>query len=61
MSSELVAIHLRGSARTLEALTDYLDALAGESAFHEVYLTNQKNIRQGDLTVIGFEIRMRIR
>jgi len=52
---------LRGSARTLEALTGYLDALAGESAFHEVYLTNQKNIRQGDLTVIGFEIRMQIR
>lgn len=52
---------LRGNARSLDALTDYLAALAEQPAFRDVYLSNQKKVQQNNLTVIGFEIRMRLR
>lgn len=52
---------LRGSARTIEALTEYLSALAKETAFQDVYLAQQKKIQQGALFVTSFEIRMQLR
>jgi Tfp pilus assembly protein PilN len=52
---------LRGSSRDFDSLTAYLGALAQEPLFHEVYLAHQKNLKQGNLTVIGFEIHMRLR
>lgn len=52
---------LRGSARDIGALTAYLETLAKERAFREVYLAHQKKLTQGALTVIGFEIRMQLR
>ena len=52
---------LRGSARDVGALTAYLDALAKETVFREVYLTHQKKIPQGEMFVVGFEIKMQLR
>lgn len=52
---------LRGSARTLDALTAYLGVLADAPAFEEVYLSHQKRVQLGTSSVIGFEVRMRIR
>jgi Tfp pilus assembly protein PilN len=51
---------LRGTARDMEALTDYLEALTGQPSFHHVYLSHQKKMVQGNVEVASFEIRVQL-
>jgi Tfp pilus assembly protein PilN len=51
---------LRGSARNIDELSAYLDALSSEAAFREVYLAHQKKVQQGAVETIAFEVRMRL-
>jgi hypothetical protein len=51
---------LRGTARDMETLINYIAALADEPVFHEVYLSHQKKIAQNNLEVISFEIRAQL-
>jgi len=50
-------ITLRGEARSLDALTDYVAALQVQPALAEVYLARQKNISRGGMALQSFEIR----
>lgn len=52
---------LRGNARDMNALADYLDALMREPVFVNVYLAHQKKAQQGTLPVVQFEIRLKMR
>lgn len=52
---------LHGSARDMNSLTNYLDALARERAFANVYLAHQKAVPQAALAVVEFEIRIKMR
>jgi len=54
------SLTLHGTARGVDALTDYLDALHREPVFKEVYLSHQKKVQQGPLTTLDFEIRLKI-
>ena len=53
-------IVLRGEARTDEALTHYLAALAMQDSFGEVHLTHQKKGQRAGLSPLSFEIRATI-
>ena len=51
---------LRGEARNIEALTDYMDRLSAQGVFAEVYLAHEKAKLRGVLPVVVFEIRATI-
>jgi hypothetical protein len=55
------SLTLHGTARDVDALTVYLDALHYEPAFKDVYLSHQKKIQQGPISIFEFEIRLKIR
>ena len=50
-------IILRGEARSVTALSDYLQKLGTQRAFSRVYLTRQDLRAHGQLETVGFEIR----
>lgn len=51
---------LRGEARGLAALLRYLDALNRQEGFDEVFLSHQKKLNRGGLTVLAFEIKGKV-
>ena len=51
---------LRGEAKNIEALTDYMDRLSAQGVFAQVYLTHEKVKLRGALPVVVFEIRATI-
>ena len=55
------SLTLHGTARDVDALTVYLDGLHYEPAFKDVYLSHQKKIQQGPISIFEFEIRLKIR
>lgn len=48
---------LRGEARNVEALTDYMERLSVQGAFSEVYLAHEKIKIKDRLSTLTFEIR----
>lgn len=50
-------IILRGEARSVTALSEYLQKLTAQPAFTRVYLTRQDLRAHGQLETVGFEIR----
>jgi Tfp pilus assembly protein PilN len=52
---------LRGAARDMKSLVDYLAALSAEPYFHDVYLSHQKKNVQNNVDVIAFEVRIQLR
>ena len=54
------AVTLKGYARDMGAANAYLDALGSNPIFREVYLSHQKKVQQGPLSVFSFEIRLRM-
>ena len=53
-------IVLRGEARNIEALTDYMERLSNQAVFGQVYLAHEKVKLRGTLPVVVFEIRAAI-
>ncbi|MET0265193.1 MAG: PilN domain-containing protein [Duganella sp.] len=51
---------LRGEARNIEALTDYMERLSSQPVFTHVYLVYEKARLRGTLALVEFEIRMEI-
>jgi len=51
---------LRGEARSLTALTEYLSALGAQDALTEVYLARQKRRNRAGMVVLEFEVRTRL-
>lgn len=47
---------LRGEARSLEALADYMQRLSEQRALSAVYLAHEKGMVRGRLTTVSFEI-----
>lgn len=50
-------IVLRGEAKSAGALSEYLQKVAGQPAFEQVYLTRQDLRAHGPLETVGFEMR----
>lgn len=51
---------LRGEARDLAALLRYLDALASQDGFDNVYLAHQKLSKRDAIMAVAFEIRGKV-
>lgn len=51
---------LRGEARDVTAMTNFLSEVSSQPGFHEVHLAHQKSVGRNGLTVVAFEIRARI-
>ena len=51
---------LRGEARNIEALTDYMDRLSAQGVFAQVYLAHEKVKLRGTMPLVVFEIRTTI-
>lgn len=54
-------IILRGEARSVEALSNYLQKIGEQPAFSQLYLTRQDLRSHGQLETLGFEIRGTLR
>ncbi|GGY72118.1 hypothetical protein GCM10007388_00130 [Pseudoduganella plicata] len=52
---------LRGEARDIDALLDYVGKVAAQPAFADVYLAHQKLMKRDALETQAFEIRGRVR
>lgn len=50
-------IVLRGEARSVAALSEYLQKISAQPAFKQIYLTRQDLRAHGQLETVGFEIR----
>jgi hypothetical protein len=50
-------IVLKGEARNLKSLLDYLQALSDKSGWSEVHLAHQQTVQRGALETISFEIK----
>jgi hypothetical protein len=55
------SVLLRGEARSVDALVDYLRQLSQQPIFAHVHLTQQKNKPRERITTITFEIRATVR
>jgi hypothetical protein len=51
---------LRGEARNIEALTDYMERLSAQPVFGQVYLAHEKVKARGTMALVVFEIRAMI-
>ena len=52
---------LRGEAKSVAALSAYLQQVAAQPAFEQVYLTRQDLRAHGPLETVGFELRGKLR
>lgn len=51
---------LRGEARNIDAVADYMERLSAQGVFAQVYLTHEKVKLRGALSLVAFEIRATI-